>query len=200
MEIRVGPSEVRGSPLRFNSRDTASCQRARTVDISGDDIAATSRKTSMAIFSTSEENEGTWGRASVGVSVSIGGSSPMNDGRFETTRIAAISQTNNVITFSSVISIEGSANVSFSPGDSLSAVSGVSEASRTVSTRRSGGRSAATSREASSTGRNPGTAYVSSLGRDMIPDISCARETRVSFTADLAVNVDFSISAERANE
>jgi len=203
MEIRVSPSEIRRAPFVFNSGDTTSSQSTRTVDISGDNISTTSRETSVTIFSTSEENEGTWGRTSVIMSESFRSVLPVNESRVETTSRATKGQTNNVIAFSSVFSVIGGTNVSFSPGDSLSTVSRVGKTSITVSIRgsgsRSGGRGITASRIASSTRRNPGTTDVS-LTSNMIPDISSARKASDSFTIGLAINVEFSIGGFRANK
>jgi len=201
MEIRISPSKIRRTPLAFNLSNATSSQSARTIDISGDNITTTSRKASMAIFSTSKEHQGAWGRGSISMSESIRSGVPVNKSRIESTSRVSIGQTNNMIALSSIFSDKTIGQMSLSPGDSLGTGSGILEATRTVSARGSGGggRGVSTGRVASSSSRNKSATYISSTS-NMIPDIGGTRTTSDGFTIGLAVNVEFSVSDERANE
>jgi hypothetical protein len=201
VEIRVGPSEIRSTPLTFNTSDTGSSQSTRTVDISGDNAAITSGKTSMTSSTSSEEDEGACGRVFVVVSESFGGGLPMNEGGVETTGRATVSQTNEMIAHSLVFPIVGVGHMSFSPGDGLSAGSGVLETSRAVTTRRSrsGGRVTTAGTSRLTIIGNESTADVSSLGRNVIPDVGSARETSDSVTVDLAVDFELRVGADHSN-
>jgi hypothetical protein len=196
VEVRVGPSEIRSTPIVFNSGDATSSQRTRTIDISGDNITTTSGKASVAILSSSEENEGTCGRGSIVVSESFRSALPMNDSGLEATCRTTESQTNNVIALSSIVSIEGGTKVSFSPGDSLSTISGVGETSIAVS-RRSGGRGVTAGTSRLTIIGNESTADVSSPGRNVVPDGGRSRETTDSVTVDLAVDFELRVGAEQ---
>jgi len=172
----------------FNDGDATSSQSTGAIDISGDNISVTSGKTGMAVLSSSEENESTCGRGSIVMSESFRSALPMDDSRLEATCSATESQTDNMIALISVFRVIAGTKVRFSPGDSLSTVSGVGETSIAVS---SGSRGVTASRVASSTCRNPGTASIS-LTSNMIPNRSSSRKTSDGFTIGLAINVEFS--------
>jgi len=198
VEIRIGPSEIRSTPLTFNASDAGSSQSARTVDISRDNATITSGKASMTSSTSSEEDEGTCGRVLVVMSESFGGSLPVNEGGVETTGRATVSQTNKMIAHSLVFPIVGVGQMSFSPGDSLSAGSGVLETSRAVTTRRSrsGRRVATASTSRLSISSDESTTDVSSLRGNVVPNVGSARETSDSVTVDLAVDFELRIGAD----
>jgi len=198
VEIRVGPSEIRSTPLAFNTSDAGSSQSARTIDISGDNATITSGKASMTSSTSSEEDEGTCRGVLVVMSESFGSSLPVNESSVETTGRAAVGQTNKMIAHSLVFLIVGVGQMSFSPCDGLSASSGVLETSRAVTTRRSrsGGRvtTAGTSRLTISSDES--TTDVSSLGGDVVPDVGSARETSDSVTVDLTVDFELRVGTD----
>jgi len=196
MEIRSSPSEIRSTPLAFNTRDAGSSQSTTAIDISGDQVTATSGNSSVTSSRSLEEDKGTCGRISIVVLESIGGGLPVNEGGIESTCRASISQTNKVIAQSSVFRVIAVGQVSFSPGNGFRAGSGVSKTMSAVST---GSGDAAAGRIASTSG-DESTRDVSSLGGDMIPDIGSARVAADSLTSSLTVNVEFSASANGANE
>jgi hypothetical protein len=201
MEIGSSPSEIRSTPMRFNPRNRGSSQITVVRVISRDDVATTGRDSNVTHTTlTSEEDEGTDGRVSIVVSVSFRSSLPMKEGSVEATGGATISHTDEVVAQSSVVRIVAGGQTSFSIGDGLSARSGVGETSRAVSTRGSGGRGVTACGVASSTSGDESTTDVSSLSRNMIPHVSCARETRDRFTTDLAINVEFSTRTIRTSE
>jgi len=130
------------------------------------------------------------------MSESFGSSLPVNKGSIEGTSRATISQANEMITQSSVFTVVRGGQVSSSPSNSFSASSGVLKASRAVTSIR-GGRDVSTGGIASSS-RDKSTTDVSS-GRNMVPDGSSAGRTADIVTVSLAINVDFSIGAKRAD-
>jgi len=133
VEVRIGPSEIRSAPLLFNTRDAGSSQSTRSVDISGDQVATTSRNSSMSSSRSSEEDEGTCGRVSVVVLELSRSGVPVDKGGVEATGGAAVGQTNEMVAHSLIFFVVSVGQVSFSPGDGSGASSGVLEASGAVS-------------------------------------------------------------------
>jgi hypothetical protein len=201
VEVRISPSEIRSTPMRFNPCNGSSSQITVTRVISGDDVATTGRDSDVTHTTlTSEEAEGTNGRVSIRVSVSFRSGLPMDEGSVEATSRATVDPTNKMVAQSSVISVVAVGQVSLSKSDGLSAGSGVGETTRAVSTWRSGSRGVTACGVASSTSGDEGTGNVSSLRRNMVPHVSSARVTTDTFTSNLAINVEFSTGAKRANE
>jgi hypothetical protein len=201
VEVRISPSEIRSSPLVFDTRDTGSSQSAGTIDISGDNVATTSGKTSMTSSTSSEEHKGTYRGVSVVVSVSFGGSLPVDKGSVEATSRTTIGQTNKMITHSLVFLVVAVGQMSFSPSDGLTARSGVLETSRAVATRRSRSRSrvATASMSTLSVAVDVSSTDVSSLGRNVEPGSGSTREARNSVTTNLTINFEVAISGDAAN-
>jgi len=183
--------------MRFDPRDGGSSQIAVTRVISGDEAFTTSRDSNVTHTTlTSEEAEGTCGRVSVVVLESIGSSVPVDEGSIETAVSTTVCQTDEVVAQSSIFRVVTVGQMSFSPGDSFTTVSGVGETMRAVTTRRWG---SSTTGITSSTGVDVSTTGISSAS-NMVPSVGGTRKTRNIFTGSLAINVEFSTRAERSNQ
>jgi hypothetical protein len=137
MEIRVGPSKE-SSPPGFHRSNSSFSQTSRTTPISRDQTSITSTDSSMTELRSVKEAKSTCRRVFVVMSESFGGSLPVNKSSIEGTSRTTISQTNKVITQSSVFTVVSGGQVSSGPSNSFSASSRVLEASRAVASIRWG--------------------------------------------------------------
>jgi len=198
VEVRVGPTKIR-SPFSFDLGNGGSSQTSGAAPISGDNATTTSGKASMTSSRGLEEAKSTCGRVLVVMSESFGGGLPMDQGSVEATSRSTVSQTNEMIAHSSVFTVESVGQMSSSPSDGFVTGSGVLEASRAVTTRRSGGRGVTASGGIGSVG-NIGSTDVSSSGRTVEPGRGGTLSSLDVFTGDLAVNVDGGTSAEDTDD
>ena len=198
VEVRVGPSEIR-SPFSFNLSNAGSSQTSGAAPISGDDATTTSGKASMTSSRGLEEAKSTCRGVFVVMSESFGSGLPMDQGGVEATSRSTVGQTNEMVAHSSVFTVERVGQVSSSPSDGFVTGSGVLEASRAVTTGRSGGRGVTASGSIGGIG-NIGSTDVTSSGRNVEPGAGSTLSSLDVFTRDLAVNIDGGTGAEDTDD